>query len=84
MAISRTKQHSRTSRQISRTAVGRNDERTLVASPPYKIDYLRKRFPKATRAAITGALDDCTARLKTDDRQQIMECLKQKLGEPRG
>ena len=84
MAVSRTKQRSRTSRQISRTARGRNDDRPLVASQPYKLEYLRKRFPKATRAAISTALNDCTAELKTDDRQQIMACLKEKLGVPRG
>jgi hypothetical protein len=84
MAISRTKQRSRTSRQLSRTAAGRNDDRPLVASQPYKLEYLRKRLPKATRRRLEETLNDCTAELKTDDRQQIMSCLKKKLGNPRG
>jgi hypothetical protein len=84
MAISRTKQRSRTSRQISRTARGRNTERPLVSSAPYKLEYLRKRFPSATQSQIAGALEDCLNELKTDDRQQIMSCLKLKLGAPRG
>jgi hypothetical protein len=84
MATSQTKQRSRTSRQLSRTAVGRNNDRPLVSEQPYKLEYLHKRFPKVTRRRIAETLNDCTAELKTDDRQQIMSCLKQKLGDPRG
>jgi hypothetical protein len=83
MAVSRTKQRSRTSRQISRIARGRNDDRPLVSSPPYKLEYLRKRFPKASRIALSGALEECMSKVKTDDRQEIMNCLKQKLGDAR-
>ena len=84
MATSQTKQRSRTSRQLSRTAAGRNNDRPLVSAQPYKLEYLRKRFPKATRRRIAETLDACTAELKTDDRQQIIDCLKRKLGSPRG
>lgn len=84
MAVSRTKQRSRTSRQISRTARGRNADRPLVSEAPYKVDYLRKRFPKAARATIETALNDCLNEVKTEDRQAIMNCLKSKLGDPQG
>jgi hypothetical protein len=84
MAVSRTKQRSRTSRQLSRTARGRNDDRPLVSSPPYSLEYLHKRFPKATQMQIARAVESCTNEVKTDDRQQIMTCLKRKLQAPRG
>jgi hypothetical protein len=84
MAVSRTKQRSRTSRQISRTALGRNRDRPLVSIQPYDLEYLRKRFPKVTRTKVAQALSDCQDEVKTDDRQEIMKCLKRKLGQPRG
>lgn len=84
MAMARTKQRSRTSRQISRTARGRNREQTLVSQEPYGVAYLHKRFPNATHRQVSQALNQCQEELKTDDRQQIMTCVKEKLGEPRG
>jgi hypothetical protein len=84
MAVSRTKQRSRTSRSISRTASGRNRARPLVASEPYSVKYLHERFPKSTQAEVSRALEECKDEIKTDDRRQIMSCLKQKLGPPRG
>jgi hypothetical protein len=84
MAVSRTKQRSRTSRQIARTARGHNDDRPLVSKPPYTLIYLRKRFAKASQIQIAHALEECTNEIKTDDPQQIMNCLKLKLGAPLG
>lgn len=81
MAVKRTKQRSRTSRQISRTARGRNRDRALVSGEPYEVEYLHKRFPNATHRQVTQAFEECKDEIKTDDRQQIMNCLKQKLGD---
>jgi len=79
MAIKRTKQRGQTSRQLSRTARGRNPDRPLVADEPYELTYLHKRFPNVTQRQLARALDECQGEIKTDDRQQIMNCLKWKL-----
>jgi hypothetical protein len=79
MAVKRTKQRSRTSRQISRTARGRNRARPLIAEEPYELKYLHKRFPNVTQRQLARAYEECKDEIKTDDRRQIMNCLKQKL-----
>jgi hypothetical protein len=81
MAVARTKQRSRTSRQVSRTAAGRNRDRALIAAEPYSLKYLHKRFPDAAERDISRALEQCKDEVKTDDHQQIMNCLKRKLAQ---
>jgi hypothetical protein len=83
MAVARTKQKSRTSRSISRTTRGLSTEHTLVSDEPHDVKYLHKRFPKSTQATIRLALEECKLEVKSDDRKEIMNCLKKKLGPPR-
>lgn len=84
MAVSRSKQRSRTSRGLSRSATGQNHERPLIAEDPYEVKYLHKRFPRKTYREVMTAYEQCKDEIKTEDRKQIMDCMKKRLGPPRG
>jgi hypothetical protein len=55
-------------------------DRKLVSDQSYEVEYIHQQFPNHSHKAVVKALDACKAQLKrSESREKIMECLKDKL-----
>lgn len=53
----------------------------LVSSEPWEVEYIHKQFPNRSHAEVVQALKECKEGLPgTEQREKIMECVRQKLG----